>query len=310
MLSRIAESLFWIGRYVERADGTARILDVYLQLLLEDPWIDEDSACHALLAVMGDDVDAASPLTRADVFATLAADQSHPASIASSLRSARENGRRAREVINTELWECLNATKVHMPRHLSIERAHDFFTWARERAALAVGITESSSNRDDAFLFFTLGRSLERADMTARLLATRTLTEASGPSWTAILRSVGAYEAFLRTYQGSPALARAAEFLLLDRLFPRSIQFSVNRALECLRQLSPVQSRVGVPGGARRALGRISSELEYRGVEEILDDLPAQMQHLQAALNEASIAIRQRYFPTNPMPSWVGGAAT
>ena len=310
MLSRIAESLFWIGRYLERADGTARILDVYLQLLLEDPWVDENTACHALLGVMGGALaPTPDPLTRGDVFAALAANPNHPASIAYSLGAARENGRRAREVINTELWECLNETRMQLPQQLTLGQAHGFFTWARQRAALAVGITESSSNRDEAFLFFTLGRSLERADMTARLLATRTLTEASGPSWTAILRSVGAYEAFLRTYGGAPAAERAAEFLLLDRLVPRALRFASSRALDCLRQLSPEQTRVGVPGQARRLLGRIASRLEYQGVDEIIADLPAQMHEVQSGVNRASQAIGQRYFPSNPMPSWVGGAA-
>lgn len=306
MLSRIAESLFWIGRYLERSDGTARILDVYLQLLLEDPWVDENAACHALLGVMGGKADPTAQLTRQDVFDVLVADLTQPASIAYSLNAARENGRRAREIINTELWECLNTTKVRMPRQVSLERSHDFFTWVRERTALALGVTESASNRDEAFHFFTLGRSLERADMTARLLATRTLTDVSGPSWTAILRSVGAYEAFLHTYKGTPVAERAAEFLLLDRLFPRSIQFSVTRAMLCLQKLAPHQDRIGVSDEAQRVLGRISSALEYRSVAEILADLPNQMALVQRATSSASIAIRQRYFPASPLTSWVG----
>ena len=107
MLSRIAESLFWIGRYVERADGTARILDVHLQLLLEDPWVEEDLACRSLLSVMGVEVPADTVMTRADVLGRLAVDRNQPASIAYSLGAARENARRAREVVSTELWEAL-----------------------------------------------------------------------------------------------------------------------------------------------------------------------------------------------------------
>ena len=178
MLSRIAESLFWIGRYVERADGTARILDVHLQLLLEDPWIEEDIACRSLLSVMGTEVEPDREVTRADVLAILAVDRHQPASIAYSLSAARENARRAREVVSTELWEVLNTTSARMPRRVASDKVSDFFSWVRERAALAVGIIESSSSRDEAWLFFTLGRSMERADMTARLLATRSLTEA------------------------------------------------------------------------------------------------------------------------------------
>ncbi|MCU1599233.1 MAG: hypothetical protein QOK08_1437 [Actinomycetota bacterium] len=306
LLSRIAESLFWIGRYIERSDGTARILDVHLQLLLEDPWIEEDLACRSLLSVMGaemppeDDV-----LSRADVLNILAVDRTQPASIAYSLNAARENARRAREVISTELWEVLNTTRARMPRKVSSDKVHEFFGWVRERSALAVGIIESATSRDEAWLFFTLGRSIERADMTARLLATRSLTEASGPSWTTILRSVGAYEAYLRTYRGVPSARNAAEFLLLDRLFPRSILFSVSRAEQCMRDIEPRADRVGVSDQALRLLGQIRSELEFRPIAEILDDLTKHMDNVQHATSAASEAIRQRYFPTNAAPNWV-----
>jgi uncharacterized alpha-E superfamily protein len=306
MLSRIAESLFWIGRYIERSDGTARILDVHLQLLLEDPWIEEDIACRALLSVMGSSAPDDRPLSREDVLALLAVDRTHPASIAYSLGAARENARRAREIVSTELWECLNTTRARMPRRVSSEKVHEFFGWIRERAALAVGVIESATSRDEAWLFFTLGRSLERADMTARLLATRSLTEASGPSWTTILRSCGAYEAYLRTYRGVPSARNAAEFLLLDRLFPRSILFSVSRAEDCLRQLEPRSARVGVAEEAQRLLGQIRSQLEYRPIADILDDLPHQMDAVQEVTSEASEAIRRRYFPTSAAPTWIG----
>ena len=305
MLSRIAESLFWIGRYIERSDGTARILDVHLQLLLEDPWIEENLACRSLLSVMGTEVDDDADVTRADVLTLLAVDRNQPASIAYSLAAARENARRAREVVSTELWEVLNTTRARMPRKVATDKVHEFFGWVRERAALAVGIIESSTSRDEAWSFFTLGRSIERADMTARLLATRSLTEASGPSWTTILRSVGAYEAYLRTYRGVPSARNAAEFLLLDRLFPRSILFSVTRAEQCMRDLDR-GDRVGVTDQAQRLLGQIRSELEYRPIADIIEELPTHMDSVQAATSATSEAIRQRYFPTNSAPSWVG----
>jgi uncharacterized alpha-E superfamily protein len=182
---------------------------------------------------------------------------------------------------------------------------HEFFGWVRERSALSVGIIESAASRDEAWSFFTLGRSIERADMTARLLSTRSLTEASGPSWTTILRSVGAYEAYLRTYRGMPSARNAAEFLLLDRLFPRSILFSVTRAEQCMRDIEPRNDRVGVSDQSLRLLGQIRSELEFRPIAEILEDLPRHMDNVQLATSAASEAIRARYFPTNAAPSWV-----
>jgi len=307
MLSRIAESLFWIGRYIERSDGTARILDVHLQLLLEDPWIDEDTACRSLLSVMGSvPPDGLEVVGRDDVLQRLAVDRMNPSSIAYSVASARENARRAREIVSTELWECLNTTNSRMPRRLQTEKVHDFFQWARERAALAVGIVDSSTSRDESWQFFTLGRSIERADMTARLLATRSLTEASGPSWTTILRSCGAYEAYLRTYRGIPSARNAAEFLLLDRLFPRSIIYSIQQAEACMSAIDPRADRVGHSNSVLRALGRIRNELEYKPVADILSDLPEEMERVQVVTREASEAIRQRFFPTQAEPSWIG----
>lgn len=306
MLSRIAESLFWIGRYVERADGTARLLDVHLQLLLEDPWVDEDTACRSLLQVIGADANYPHDLTRQDLLNILSVDRNEPCSIASSLNAARENARRVREIVSTELWECLNTNRARMPRKVSIERAHDYFGWVRERTALAIGIVESSTSRDEAWTFFTLGRSLERVDMTARLLATSELTEASGPSWTTILRSCGAYEAYLRTYRGVPSATNAAEFLLLDRIFPRSVTFALNRAEKCLSDLAPTTYRVGTTDAALREIGQVRNNLEFRSAPEILANLTSEMLDLQRGISELSEAIRARYFPLNVLPQWIG----
>ncbi len=306
MLSRIAESLFWIGRYVERADGTSRLLDVHLQLLLEDPWVDEDTACRSLLEVIGSDPNYPHQLTRQDLLSILSVDRNEASSIASSLNNARENARRVREIVSTELWECLNTTRSRMPRKVSIGRAHDFFGWVRERTALAVGIVESSTSRDEAWTFFTLGRSLERVDMTARLLATSELTEASGPSWTTILRSCGAYEAYLRTYRGVPSATNAAEFLLLDRIFPRSVTFALSRAERCLSDLAPSTDRVGTSDLGLRQLKQLRTNLEYRSAPDILANLTQEMTQLQEGISEISESIRSRYFPVNVLPQWIG----
>ncbi|HET8928656.1 MAG TPA: alpha-E domain-containing protein, partial [Microbacterium sp.] len=243
---------------------------------------------------------------RGDVLARLAVDRMNPSSIAYALTAARENARRAREIVSTELWETLNTTNARMPRRLQTEKVHEFFQWVRERSALAVGIVDSSTSRDEAWQFFTLGRSIERADMTARMLATRSLTEASGPSWTTILRSCGAYEAYLRTYRGTPSASNAAEFLLLDRLFPRSIVYSVTRAEECMSAIDPRVDRVGHSNQVLRTLGRIRNELEYLPLAEILRELPEHMDRVQQVTREASEAIRQRFFPTQSDTRWIG----
>ncbi len=307
MLSRIAESMFWIGRYIERADGTARILDVHLQLMLEDPWADEEATCRSLLALMGAPSPAGSePATRAEVLSSLATDRENPSSIAYSLRAARENARRAREIVSVELWETLNTTSARLPHHLDSESAHRFFRWVRERVALSSGVTDDSTSRDEVWRFLALGRAIERTDMTARLLSTRSLSEAPGPSWTTILRSCGAYDAFLRSYRGAPGPTEAAEFLLLDRLFPRSVIYSICRAEECIRMIDPVTDRVGHSDAVLRALGRIRGDIEYRPLSEVLDDLPELTHRVQRVALEASEAIHARYFPTQAEPIWIG----
>lgn len=306
MLSRIAESLFWIGRYVERADDTARILDAHLQLLLEDPWVEENLACRSLLAVMGaaappEDVD----VTRQDVLSRLAFNRVSPGAIAGALAAARENARRAREVLSSELWEALNTTWNALPGQSSRTRPPDFFAWVRERAALVGGIVDATTPRDSTHQFLVLGRSIERADMTARLIATRALAGAAAPGWTTMLRSCGAYEAYLRTYRGREADRLAAEFLLIDPTFPRSVVYSLARAETCLGELEPGSPRKG-DDDPRTVIGRIRSALEYRPMLKLLGQLPQEMEDVQRACSEASDAIKLRYFPSGVSDEWIG----
>ncbi|GAA4783927.1 alpha-E domain-containing protein [Microbacterium gilvum] len=246
------------------------------------------------------------PMTRGYVLEQLGVARDNLSSIASSIRAARENARRAREIVSTELWECLNTTSARLPRRLQSEKAHEYFKWVRERAALAVGVVEASTSRDEAWQFFALGRAIERADMTARLLATRALTEASGPSWTTILRSCGGYEPYLRTYRGMPSAVNAAEFLLLDRLFPRSVIASITTAEQCMSAIEPVADRVGHSNAVLRAFGKLRNELEYTPIEEIIGDLHEHMENVQIVTREASEAIGRRFFPTQAEPSWIG----
>jgi uncharacterized alpha-E superfamily protein len=307
MLSRIAESLFWIGRYVERADDTARILDVHLQMLLEDPYLSEAEASRGLLAVMGAaEPGAGAPIERDEVLGRLAFDENNPSSIVGALAAARENARRAREIVSSELWECLNTTWIGIgTARLRATTAHQFFSWVRERAALVDGIADATMSRDDAWRFLVLGRSLERADMTARLVATSAIAGAV-PSWTTLLGSCGAYESYLRTYRGVASDEHAAEFLLLDRLFPRSVVHAVNEAETCLETLDPSADRAGVSDRARRLLGRARTNLEYRALAEILLDLPEEMEKVQRACSSASDAVARRYFPRAATNAWVG----
>lgn len=307
MLSRIAESLFWIGRYIERADDTARLLDVHVQILLEDPWAEEDLVCRTLLQVMDREVPPAEvTVGRDQVLDALAWDRTSPSAIAGALVAARENARRAREVISTELWEAVNATWTQLPAHLAPRRSHEFFRWVVERSALVTGITAQSLSRDDPWNFLILGRSIERADMTARLLATRALAGATGPDWATLLRSCGAYEAYLRRYRGLGAADSAAEFLLTDPLFPRSVVHALGQAHTCLDSLDPVPGAAPADD-ARRTLGQARTTLEYGLLPDLVEHLPELMVGVQRACARSSDQIRERYFPSGATVQWAGG---
>jgi uncharacterized alpha-E superfamily protein len=308
MLSRIAEALFWIGRYVERADDTSRILDVHLQALLEDSWIDEDLACRSLLSVMGVEAPEGA-VGRGRVVELLVDDGANPSSIVGALGAARHNARGARQVVSSEMWHALNTTFTMLPlvRRDSVS-VHELLVWVRERAAMVAGVADATMSHDDSWHFLVLGRSLERADMTARLVATGSI--AGGPSWTHLMRSCGAYQTFLRTYHGAGGDENAAEFLLLDRLFPRSVYAALVTAETALQHLDPVQGRSGVSEEARRVIGRVRTGLEYRGAAELLDDLPVEMERIQRACSETSDAALRRYFPRSTDGAWVAEVAS
>jgi uncharacterized alpha-E superfamily protein len=309
MLSRIAESLFWIGRYIERADDTARILDIYLQQILEDASV-ERAACQSMFEVMGREVPDAGAGVQ-EVLDQLAYDQNAPSSITGSLFAARVNARSARDSVSSEMWEALNLTYLDLAeqrRRAARVGPHKFFQWVRERAALASGVADSTMSRDESWRFLVLGRSIERADMTARLITTLSAPGASGPSWTTLLRSCGAYEAYLRTYRGRVSDLTAAEFLLLDRLFPRSMFFALSSAEECLGLLGTGAGRLGTADAAHRHLGRARTAMEYRGVEDMLSDLPGHLESIQSACAEATAALGTRYFPHAAI-AWVGKGA-
>lgn len=309
MLSRIAESLFWIGRYVERADDTARILDVHLHAMVEDAQVDVDALSRGLLRVMDQEVASEGPVTSAEVLGRLAYDRESPSAIAGALVAARENARRAREVISTDLWECLNTTHNRLGATSRLS-GHAYLAWVRERSAVVAGLMDSSTSRDATWQFMMLGRSIERADMTARLLAAQVIAGGVGPEWTMVLRACGAQESFLRTYRGRATDERAAGFLLVDRSFPRSIVFALERADRCLRELEHVgtdeaSERPAVISDVRRRLSLVRSSLEFRPFAEILADLPAEMEEVQRVCSAASDLVRQQYFPSAVQVTWV-----
>ncbi|MUL64081.1 hypothetical protein BOO86_06350 [Mycobacterium sp. CBMA 234] len=309
MLARNAESLYWIGRYVERADDTARILDVTVHQLLEDSSVDPDHTSRTLLRVLGIEPPASTldmwSLTELVAFAQSIEGGN---SIVGSISAARENARGAREVTSTEMWECLNTTyNALAERERDARRLgpHAFLSFVEGRAAMFAGLADSTLSRDDGYRFMVLGRALERVDMTVRLLLARVGDRASSPAWVTVLRSAGAHDTYLRTYRGALDAGRVVEFMLLDRLFPRSVFYSLRLAEQHLDELHNRPSdRVGATGEAQRLLGRTRSELEFLRPGLVLDSLESRLLGLQQSCREVGEALALDYFHLAPWVAW------
>lgn len=299
LLSRIAETLFWIGRYVERADDTARILDVHVHRMLEEPSGDEDAGCRALMAILGVPPPADGRIDIGTVLRSLAYDDSGPSAITGALQAARTGGRSVREVISTEMWECLNVTWHDLSsKRRAAERLgpHVFLQYTRERAALFSGLADSTMSRDEGWHFLILGRSLERIDMTARLLSLRMPSAEYAPDWSMLLRASGADESYIRMHGGKGEPRLVAAFLMLDRLFPRSVLHALTVAEECLAALDPDPARTGFTDAARRPIGQMRTRLEYTDLSLLLDQLPELLAALEHACVQATEAVSDKYF--------------
>ena len=308
MLSRVAEALFWIGRYVERAEDTARLLDVHFHEVLEDPGVDEGLACGVLLTVMGvsDDTAAQHRNSRA-VLELLGYDENTPNSIVGALVAAWQNARGAREALSAEIWECLNSTHNSLPTRVSAARDFGpapFFSYIRKRAATFAGYVESSMSRDASHDVLVLGRSLERVDMTARLLAARIGAGRGSDGWTATLHACSAHDAYLRTYQEGVEAPRVLEFLMVDRLFPRSVFHALSAGEQALARLDPAYGRSALDEPARRAIGRARTDLEFLSAANLLEDLPARLHGLQRTVSTVSEELTRGLFAGSAPLQW------
>ncbi len=303
MLSRIAESMFWIGRYVERAEDTSRLLQTHLRLLVEDTSSEVES-CRNLLALMS--VDHVEDPTLEDLLRVLGYDAKEPTSIFACWAAARDNARRAREVIPLALWECINTTWHQLPSgRFRTARAHTFLDWAQERSALFSGLARGTMVRDDGWEFMQLGRSLEQVDMTSRLVASASLSTGS-TNWPSVLRGCGGHDAFLRTYRGLHTDQEAAQFLILDSRFPRSVMHGLSAASDCLRRLTTTSGQTALQSEfPARALGQLRARLEYADIGELLENLDPEMTWVQDVAAQVTAAVANNYFAAEDPTAWI-----
>ncbi|MGP9536816.1 alpha-E domain-containing protein [Brachybacterium sp. AOP43-C2-M15] len=300
MLSRIADSMFWIGRYVERADQTARILDVSLQSITEDASLDEGEACAGVYQIFGVDGLEESDRSVQRVLDRLVTDRQNPSSVAGALLTARENARGVREALSTEVWESLNTTSLGLPRGVRPSRMHGAFQFAKDRCAVVGGLIDSSMTRDEAWLFLRIGQLLERVDMLARNLQAHDLEDSSDASTVMLLRSCSAHEAYIRSYRGRVRAARAIEFLLLDSIFPRSAAHCLSEIDEALDTLAKLHGnsfdRLGTAEPSRRIIGRALASLRFRQLDDIVEDFDDEMEQLQMVTGAVTRALGSTYF--------------
>ncbi|MEY3579254.1 MAG: hypothetical protein RI984_358 [Pseudomonadota bacterium] len=282
MLSRTADHLFWMARYTERAENTARMLDVNLQTqLLPQSAEAAELGWRAVLGIseLQPAFDDKYPaITHKDVIDFMVKDPENPSSIASCLTHARENARAVRGALTTEVWETQNTTWLDMQSVLNnhtLERdPGEFFEWVKHRSHLSRGVTIGTMLKDEAFYFIRLGTFLERADNTARLLDVKFHSadgnllashDADFYHWASVLRSVSAFETYRKAYRDVITPARVAELLILRADMPRSLMACVT---EVVTNLAEVRNNSSAE--TERFAGRIHADLRFSSMDEIL----------------------------------------
>ncbi len=316
MLSRAADAIYWIGRYIERAESVARFIDVNLNLALDLPPGTQEQ-WKPLVGTTGDlyrFLERYDSTSRETVIEFLAFDAGNSNSILSCLRSARENARAVRDVISSDMWEHLNATYLQISDEGARARAqhssYQFFSEVKLAGRTFEGLTDDTMSHGESWNFCRLGRMLERSDKIARILDLKTFLSQGKPTsvalddieWSAVLQSASGLELY-RKRHGRLVKERIVEFLLLDREFPRSVHFCLVAAEEALHEITGTAiGTFRIP--AEQRLGQLRAELAFARAEEILEQgLHETIDSLQLKLNLAGDAIANAFFVSSPVYS-------
>ncbi|MEI6084485.1 MAG: alpha-E domain-containing protein [Verrucomicrobiota bacterium] len=320
MLSRVADSIYWMNRYIERAENVARFIDVNLHLNLDLP-AGSAEQWSPLVSITGDDEAFAkrhAVATRENVIEFLTFDAENPNSIRSCLRAARENGRSVREIISSEMWEQVNRFYLMVNSSAALERAIDspseFYNDIKMASHLYGGLAFTTMSHNEAWHFGRLARLMERADKASRILDVKyfillpSVSDVGTPfdtiQWSAVLRSASAFEMYRKRF-GRIAPRRVVEFLLLDAEFPRAVRYCLDKAEASLHVIS------GTPVGRYRyvpeqRLGQLCSELSFAAIDPIMEcGLHEFVDDLQVKLNLVGEGIRETFFAQRPVATEV-----
>jgi len=321
LLSRVADAVYWMGRYIERAENVARFIDVNQNLMLDlpsgfgeqwQPIVDTTGDRAAFQAQHGE-------ATERNVVQFLAFDTRNPNSIYSCVLAARENARSVRETISSEMWEQINSLYLLVSgesRKPLAEGLPEFCRQVRMACHLFQGISHSTMSHNEAWHFIRLGTSLERADKTTRILDVKyfillpSVSDVGTPyddiQWAAVLKSVSGFEMYRKCF-GRIMPERVVEFLLLDGEFPRALRYCIGLADNSLHSISG--SRLGTFScPSEQRLGLLRSELDYAQVDSILQSgLHEFFDALQLKMNTIDECIRGDFFAQRPVSLTAGG---
>jgi uncharacterized alpha-E superfamily protein len=309
MLSRVAESLYWMSRYLERAEHTARLMDVDLQLRLDQSAESSTGRWLRLIDALQVPPSLTGNVDGSTLAHTLTFNRMNPSSIVSCVASARENLRHVREQCSTEMWEQLNRLYLKVwnnrPEESFLLESHVFFRTVQEGAHLFQGITDSTMSHGQGWHFIQLGRYVERTTALSALIGTHFSRLTNPPNqaveggdyleWVGLLKCCAAFEAYCKAYSAEMRPLRVAEFLLLNLEFPHSVRFSVENVHSALRLISELTERkIAQPV---RLAGRLRASLSFSPIEEIMaDGAYPYLENVRRQCGELHSAIQQIYF--------------
>jgi uncharacterized alpha-E superfamily protein len=281
MLSRVADSLYWMSRYLERAEHTTRLLDVNLNLMLDETAASAERRWQRVLEALGKPNHVEWTGDPYALTQALAFDTTNKASVLSCIIAARENSRHVREQISTEQWQRLNSLYLEVTRpEMRLENQTDeCLQLVMDAVHQFQGVTDSTMNHGEGWQFIQVGRYIERATATALLLEAYHLDLWEDPErtnegneyldWMGLLRSATAFEGYCKVYTADLAPDHIFEFLLLDEEFPHSVRFSID-SLKCALEKIEGESGKGRAEALQRLSGRLKSSLSYSSTDEIL----------------------------------------
>jgi len=316
MLSRVANCLYWMSRYIERSENTARIVDTNLQLLLDFRNLDDSAIAEHWMPIVestGDEEDFLVRYSRATgqtVTEFLVFDVANPNSIASSIAQARENARMVRDQITVELWEELNRVYLWMrsdeARRLWNHSPTEFFGVIKSGSLLLLGLIYATFVHNEGWQFMQAGKFIERADKITRIIDVRhsTFPERGAPvnisqrdalDWSAVLQSCSAWDAYKAAYGSEIRPEWVVELLLFNQEFPRSVRFCIEKFDDALRAISGVANR-RFSNEAEKLSGRLLAELQYGSLDEVLSyGVHSYMDLLQLRFNNIGAELFNAY---------------